>query len=213
MKEEMKALEKNSTWEITYERDYEETFVPITKMNTVRVILSLAAHFDSILIIKRTRYGDLDLNNLLEYGLEDLLKQSQGNHTFFIKHSPYGKLTLLLVYVDDMIVIDDDEIEKLTLKEKLATQFEMKLGKLKYFLGIEVVYSKQGCKISGVSIEQNHRIECEESPTIEKSQYQKLVRKLIYLFHTRPDIAFVNVVSQFMHNPKKRHFQAVEMIF
>ncbi|RDY10983.1 Copia protein, partial [Mucuna pruriens] len=46
---------------------------------------------------------------------------------------------------DDMIVIDDDGIEKLTLKEKLTTQFEMKeLGKLKYFLRIEVAYSKQG---------------------------------------------------------------------
>ncbi|RDY05123.1 putative mitochondrial protein, partial [Mucuna pruriens] len=44
-----------------------------------------------------------------------------------------------------MIVTSDDEIEKLTLKEKLTTQFEMKeLGKLKYFLGIEIAYSKQG---------------------------------------------------------------------
>ncbi|RDY02430.1 hypothetical protein CR513_14110, partial [Mucuna pruriens] len=81
-------------------------------------------------------------------------------------------------------------IEKLTLKEKLATQFEMKeLGKLKYFLEIEVAYSKQdifisqikyvldllkeigklGYKTLGVPIEQNHRIGCEESPTIEKS--------------------------------------------
>ncbi|RDX96277.1 Copia protein, partial [Mucuna pruriens] len=109
-------------------------------------------------------------------------KQSQGDHTLFIKHSPDGKLTLLLVYVDDMIIIGDDEIEKLTLKEKLATQFEMKeLGKLKYFLEIKVAYSKQG--------------------------------KLIYLSHTRPDIAcVVGVVSQFMHDPKERHLQAVERI-
>ncbi|RDY05890.1 Copia protein, partial [Mucuna pruriens] len=143
-------------------------------------------------------------------------RQSQGDDTFFIKHSPNGKLTLLLVYIDDMIITGDNEIEKLNLKEKLATQFEMKeLGKLKYFLGIEVAYSKQGifisqrkyvldllketrklgCKIVGVPIEQNHRIGCEESPIIEKSQYQILVGKLIYLSHTRPDIAYVVSVA------------------
>ncbi|RDY07858.1 hypothetical protein CR513_07975, partial [Mucuna pruriens] len=74
-----------------------------------------------------------------------IFAQSQGDHTLFIKHFPNGKLTLLIVFVDDMIVTGDDEIEKLNLKEKLATQFEMKeLGKLKYFLRIEVVYFKQG---------------------------------------------------------------------
>ncbi|RDX83609.1 Copia protein, partial [Mucuna pruriens] len=46
-------------------------------------------------------------------------------------------------------------------------------------------------KILGVPIEQNHRIECEESLTIETSQYQRLLRKLIYLSYTRPDIAYV----------------------
>jgi len=72
-------------------------------------------------------------------------RQSQSDHTLFIKHSQEGKLTLLLVYVDDMIVAGDDEHEKQILKEKLAAQFEMKdLGKLKYFLGIEVAYSKKG---------------------------------------------------------------------
>nr|KYP53851.1 Retrovirus-related Pol polyprotein from transposon TNT 1-94 [Cajanus cajan] len=76
-------------------------------------------------------------------------KHSQGDHTLFIKHSPNGKLTILLVYVDDMIIVGDDEEEKLTPKKKLATHFEMKdLGRLKYFLGIEVAHSKKGIFIS-----------------------------------------------------------------
>lgn len=40
-----------------------------------------------------------------------------------------------------------------------------------------------------------------------------MVGKLIYLSHTRPDITYaVNVVSQFMHDPRKPHMDAVERI-
>jgi len=53
-------------------------------------------------------------------------RQSQDDHTLFTKHSPKGKLVLLLVYVDDMIVVGDDEQEKQILREKLVAQFEMK---------------------------------------------------------------------------------------
>ncbi|RDY04734.1 hypothetical protein CR513_11516, partial [Mucuna pruriens] len=51
---------------------------------------------------------------------------------------------ILEQYKARLVAKGDDGIEKLTLKEKLTTQFEMKeLGKLKYFLKIEVAYSKQ----------------------------------------------------------------------
>ena len=39
-------------------------------------------------------------------------KQSQGDHTLFIKHSTAGGVTVLLVYVDDIIVTGNDEREK-----------------------------------------------------------------------------------------------------
>ena len=146
----------------------------------------------------------------------------------FIKHSYDGKLTLLLVCVDDMIIAGDDEIEKQTLKERLAAQFEMKdLGKLKYFLGIKVAYNrhvifisqrkyildllkeigKLGCKTTKVPIKQNHMIgNDEENLKVEKTHYQRLVGKLIYLSHTRPDTTYaISVVSQFMHDPRERH--------
>lgn len=49
-----------------------------------------------------------------------------------------------------------------------------------------------------------------EGESVEKGMYRQLLGKLIYLSHTRPDIAYsVSVVSQFMHNPKDIHLQAV----
>ena len=46
-----------------------------------------------------------------------------------------------------------------------------------------------------------------------KGQYQRMVGKLIYLSHTRPDIAYaVGVVSRFMHQPQIQHMTAVMKI-
>ena len=34
--------------------------------------------------------------------------QGQGDHTIFFKHSQDGKISILIVYVDDIILIGDD---------------------------------------------------------------------------------------------------------
>ncbi|XP_068666553.1 secreted RxLR effector protein 161-like [Aristolochia californica] len=48
---------------------------------------------------------------------------------------------------------------------------------------------------------------------IDKERYQRLVGKLIYISHTRPDIAYaVSVVSQFMHCPTEDHINIVNQI-
>lgn len=105
------------------------------------------------------------------------------------------------------------------------------LGGLKYFLGIEVARSQRGiflsqrkyvldllsevglldCKPADTPIAQNHKLaECSNHVPANKERYQQLVGKLIYLAHTRPDIAYaVSVVSQFMHRPNKDHMDAV----
>lgn len=76
-------------------------------------------------------------------------KQRQGDHILFIKHSPLGGVTALLVYVGDIIVTGDDLQEQQVLSKYLAKEFEIKTsGRLKYFLGIEVAHSRQGIFIS-----------------------------------------------------------------
>ncbi|XP_022876792.1 uncharacterized protein LOC111394998 [Olea europaea var. sylvestris] len=161
-------------------------------------------------------------------------KQSGLDHTIFIKLKE-GKVTTLIVYVDDMVLTGDDPGEMKLLQEYLAIEFEMKnLGQLKYFVGIEIARSNRGifisqrkyvldflseigmlaCKPAATPIEMNHKLGIfpNQVPT-DIGRYQRLVGRLIYLSHTRLDIAYgVNIVSQFMHAPSEKHIDAVYRI-
>jgi len=60
-----------------------------------------------------------------------------------------GKLSILIVYVDDIIVTGDNQLEINNLKGMLAKEFEIKnLGNLRYFLGMEIARSKEGIFVS-----------------------------------------------------------------
>ena len=52
-------------------------------------------------------------------------QQSNANHTLFIRYKK-GKITLFIVYVDDIIVTEDYKDEMARLKELLAQEFEIK---------------------------------------------------------------------------------------
>ena len=59
-------------------------------------------------------------------------------------------------------------------------------------------------------IEQNHILsETLGEKKVDRKMYQRLVGRLIYLTHTRPDIAYsISVISQFMHHSREIHLQA-----
>lgn len=70
------------------------------------------------------------------------------------------------------------------------------------------------CKPVETPIEMNHKLgECQNQVPTDKGRYQRLVGRLIYLSHTRPDIAYaVSIVSQFMHAPNEELMSAVYRI-
>ena len=67
----------------------------------------------------------------------------------FYKHSREGKVVVLIVYMDDIILTGDDIFELDRMKKALAREFEIKdLGPLKYFIGMEFARSKKDIFIS-----------------------------------------------------------------
>ncbi|WKA12195.1 hypothetical protein VitviT2T_029611 [Vitis vinifera] len=161
-------------------------------------------------------------------------RQSNSDHTLFLKKQ-HGKITTLIVYVDDMVVTGNDPEERKALQNYLSKEFEMKdLGHLKYFLGIEVSRSSEGifmfqrkyaldllhetgmsgCQPVNTPIEEGLKL-CVKSNqvSIDKGRYKRFVGRLMYLAHTKPDLAYaLSVVSQYMHNPEEQHMNAVMRI-
>ncbi|CAM8981982.1 unnamed protein product [Rhodiola kirilowii] len=164
-------------------------------------------------------------------------KRSEADHTLFNLCGPKGRV-VILVYVDDIIITGSDKAGINATKVFLKSVFDIKdLGKLKYFLGIEVCQSKEGlflsqrkytldllceagklgAKPANTPLEEGYKVsregEIEDRPFEDFKQYRRMVGKLIYLTISRPDICFaVNQVSQHMQAPKMHHWHMVERV-
>ncbi|XP_071719071.1 secreted RxLR effector protein 161-like [Rutidosis leptorrhynchoides] len=84
-------------------------------------------------------------------------------------------------------------------------------GELKEKVYMEAPPGMTDCKPVDTPMIPNQKLYMDdETGLADKGQYQRMVGKLIYLVHTRPDIAHaVGVVSQFMQQPHVHHMEAV----
>ncbi|XP_019237864.1 PREDICTED: uncharacterized protein LOC109218007 [Nicotiana attenuata] len=127
----------------------------------------------------------------------------QNNHTWDI----------VIVPTDDMLVTGDSLKLIEETKTHLQQSFKMKdLGELEYFLGIEFARSKRGILIT---TEYDEYLRKTKPTTLvdeelsNSTPYQRLIRKLLCLTMTRPNISYnVQTLSQFIHRPKKSHMEA-----
>ena len=165
----------------------------------------------------------------------DVLR-STADHSVFYHHNSSGRCIYLVVYVDDIVITvnDQDGIQKL--KQHLFTHFQTKdLGKLKYFLGIEIAQCSSGvvlsqrkyaldileeigmldCKPVDTPMDPNVKLVPGQGESLgDPGRYRRLIGKMNYLTITWPDISFpMNVVSQFLQSPCDSHWDAVIRIF
>lgn len=140
---------------------------------------------------------------------------------------------MICLYVDDMIYAGSSQAVIYEFKKIMMDEFEMTgLGNLRFFLGLEIKQEEYGiflsqqqyaktllkrfgmlrCNPVVTPIATNEKLLCNDGEQTENPiAYQSLVGGLIYLTHTRPDIAFaVNTISRYMEKSSTTHFAAAK---
>ena len=142
---------------------------------------------------------------------------------------------LVSLYVDDLIFTGNDKSMFDEFKKSMMLEFDMSdLGKMKYFLGVEVKQCADGifiCQkryarevlarfdmesanavknpiVPGTRLSKN-----EGGVRVDETLFKQVVGSLMYLTVTRPDLMYgVSLISRFMSSPTMSHCLAVKRI-
>ena len=146
-----------------------------------------------------------------------------------------GKLIIILLYVDDVLLTGDNTIEIQRLRNAFCRDFDVTdLGLAALYLAAEITrfedgifltqhnyikqllmkFNMQGCNPCRLPMDPNIQLQrYTNTPKVDAYLYRSLVGSLIYLTNTRPDVHYaVSTVSRYMDAPEETHLQAAKKI-
>ncbi|CAA0357000.1 unnamed protein product [Arabidopsis thaliana] len=256
-----------------YGVDFEEVFAPVARIETIRLLINLAASHaweihhldvktaflhgelketvyvcqpegfektgseDKVYKLNKALYGlrqsPRAWNNKLNHILLELQFKKCSKEPSVYRKEVGSHLFVIAVYVDDLFVTGTslDVINKF--KQEMSSNFDMSdLGKLTYYLGIEVTQHKEGIILNQTRyaqkiLEEAGMKDCnpvhtpmetgfkpsksENEKEVDAHIYRKNVGCLRYLLHTRPDLFYcVGVLSRYMQSPREIHAAAMK---
>ncbi|XP_015167594.1 uncharacterized mitochondrial protein AtMg00810-like [Solanum tuberosum] len=156
-------------------------------------------------------------------------------HTLVVKIGENGKMLIACLYVDDLIFTGNSSIIFYVFKKCMMNEFEMSdLGKMHYFLGLEVVQSDEGifvsqkkyvreilnrfemqnCNPANIPVEFGLKLnKVGSGKKVDSTFYKQIIGSLMYLTATGPDIMYVvSPVSRYMECPTEMHLLAAKRI-
>jgi len=203
---------------------YEEVYM--------KMLEGIANPTNKVCKLQKSLYGLKQASRQWHFKLAGFLKshgytQSKHDYSLFLKNSD-SHLTIVVVYVDDILLIASNPTEIQLLKQYLDSTFGIKdLGQLHYFLGFEVSHNLDGitrtqrkltqdllrdsgflnAKATATPLPVNLKLTAEAGVRLPNpTTYRTYVGKLNFLCNTKPDISFVvQTLSQFMQHPTSLH--------
>ena len=178
---------------------------------------------------------------LHEYLISCGFNRSPDDHCVYHKKEG-NKITIILIYVDDIIIIGNNQETINEVKNTFKSKFSMKeMGPLRYFVGMEINYNRELRTLEihqqgyiDKILKENGMLECSSTrlPLDDPGQlilaqendillhgeqvtsYRKIIGMVLYLSTcTRPDISYtVSILSRFLKAPMTKHMAAAKRL-
>nr|GEY77121.1 hypothetical protein [Tanacetum cinerariifolium] len=211
--------------------DYDEVFAPVARIDAIRLFFAYASFMDFIVYQMSVKsaflYGTIEYENGFRRGTID--------KTLFIKKIK-NDILLVQVYVVDTIFGSTKKSSSTEFELIMHKRFQMSsMRELTFFLGFQVKQRKDGiflsqdkyvCDIlkkfvfSSVKTTstpmETHKplLKDADGTDIHVHIYRSMIRSLMYLTSSRPEIMFdVYACSRFQVQPKASHMHAVKSLF
>ncbi|RDY07861.1 hypothetical protein CR513_07964, partial [Mucuna pruriens] len=206
-----------------------EVFAPVARLDTVRVLLALAAQCG-------WEVFQLDVKSAF-FTVSSKKKYLYNSRKDLSKKEKKIKSTILRKHYTTLNKHRELKTAKLRriLQRKISKEFDMSnLGRMRHFLGIEVIQSDAGifiCQrryarevlvrfnmtdsnpvrnpiVLGTILSKD-----EDGVEVDATKFKQAVGSLMYLTVTRPDLMFgVSLISRFMTNPKESHWATTKRL-
>lgn len=180
-------------------------------------------------------------NLKLDHFLQDLgFQQCQADRCVYVGRFE-NQMVLIAVYVDDGIVLAEDDKIIMRIINEIEQAFQVTVGKLEYFLGMEIKrdeengsifihgtsyidrlikkFNMEDAKPKSIPADPNviltYNVEKEEKDFQEENiPYREAIGSLMFAaLTTRPDIMYVtNLLSRFQTNYNRNHWKALKCI-
>ncbi|GKB67239.1 retrovirus-related pol polyprotein from transposon TNT 1-94, partial [Tanacetum coccineum] len=258
MHEEIHQFERLDVWELVniplsngYGQkegiDFKESFAPVARFEAVQLFVAYVVH-KSFLVYQmdvKTVFFNEPLKEEVYVNQPDGFVDPHHFEKFYhLKKALYGlnqalrawdDILLVQIYVDDIIFGSANPKLSKKFEKLMHNKFEMSMmGKLKFFLGIQIHQSPRGIFINQAKYAQgilkNHGMtSCDTIGTpiatkpldvdlsgtpVDQTKYRSMVGALMYLIESRPDIVHaICYCDRYQARPTEKHLKEVIQIF
>ncbi|GJU22674.1 retrovirus-related pol polyprotein from transposon TNT 1-94 [Tanacetum coccineum] len=222
--------------------DFEESFTPFARLEAVRMFVAFAAHKNITIFhmdVKTTFLNGPLKEEVFVSQPDGFVDPEFPDHEYRLKKALYGLKQAPRAWYDKLssFLIEHHftKVFSTRFANLLKNNFEMSMmGELKFFLGLQVHQSPRGIFISqsqyAIELLKKHGIDdCVSMSTpmaterldanlhgtfTNQTTYHRMIRGLMYLIASRPNIAFATFVcSRYQARPTVKHLKEVKRIF